>query len=290
MAPPYACLSQPPTLSSSAAAAESASKGLSAALAGQAAWLAADSEAAQRLIEAMLGTDDEPGQELSSCVLPSADAASLGAALLAAAEAEAATAGDRASVTATALHVARALLGFAFEWAPAERLLEAAQKLLAAGSALPAGAPGSQEAQQREGLLTEAAACFTAGRLEALLRQQKAASAAAGVLDTWCSLLAPWGAGGIAAARLAALRQVQPATYDLLPAEVQGRCLKVRQGWVTCMLLCCFDCCLLGSKFAHSLPHPPPCPAGAAASREQGRRRGLPRRRARRAGGAAPAG
>lgn len=215
-------------------AADSASKALGAALAGQAAWLSADAEAVQRLLEVLLGADNEPTAELAGYVLPPADAASLGSALLAAAEAEvaaAAAAGSRSGgLIATALHVARTLLGFAVKWAPAAQLLAACQRLLAGGTALPAGAPGSPEAVQREGLLADAAACFTASRMEQLLSEPQAAATAV-VLDTWCSLLAPAGAAGAAAARLAALQQVEPRVYELLPLDVQGRCLKVRRLW-----------------------------------------------------------
>lgn len=211
--------------------ADAACKALGAALAEQSAWLAADAEAARHLFEVLLGADDEPPEQLAPYALPSAEAASLGGALLAAAEAEVAAAGSSGrGGGAPALHVARQLLGFAVEWAPAEQLLASCQALLAGAAATAAPAAGSPEAVEREGLLSEAAACFTARRLEALLQGPQSAATAA-VLDAWCGLLEPAGAAGAAPARLAALRQVEQRPFELLPASLQGRCLKVR--------LCC---------------------------------------------------
>ena len=232
--------------------ADTACKTLGAALAEQSAWLAADADAAQRLFEVLLGADDEPPQQLAPYALPSADAAGLGSALLAAAEAEAAAAGGSGGgSSAVALHVARQLLAFAVEWAPAEQLLASCQKLLAAGAAVAAPAAGSPEAAEREGLLSQAAACFTARRLEQLLQGPQSAGTAA-VLDAWCALLEPTGAAGAAPARLAALQQVQQRPFELLPTALQGRCLKVSPGLGRALFLSCL-CCCWGSLLVISL-------------------------------------
>lgn len=203
---------------------------LGAALAEQSSWLAADAEAAQRLFEAMLGADDEPPQQLVPYTLAAADAGSLGSALLAAAEAEAAAAASSGrGGAAVALHVTRQLLAFVAPWAASEQLLVACQRLLAGAAAVGAPAVGSPAAQQQEGLLADAAACFTAQRLEQVLQGPQSATSAT-IVDTWCSLMEPSGAGGAAAARLSVLRQASQRTFQLLPSDRQGRCLKVRWG------------------------------------------------------------
>ena len=185
----------------------------------------------------MLGANVEPTQQLAGYALPPADAAGLGTALLAAAEAEAAAAaaassrGSSGCAAAAAAHTARLLLGLAAEWTPAGQLLASCQRLLAGASGMRVPAGDSPQAQQRSLLLTEAATCFTASRLETLLQQQEGeqtgGAATAAVLQTWCGLLEPSGAAGTAGARLAALRQVEGRVFALLPAEVQAQCLEV---------------------------------------------------------------
>ncbi|KAL4423978.1 hypothetical protein ABPG75_001279 [Micractinium tetrahymenae] len=204
-----------------------AQKQLAAALSEQAELLTADSEGLQRLVEALLGANEEAPPALVGCALAPSDAAGLGSALLAAAEeqgAGAAAAGRNASAAATAAYVARLLLELAAEWAPAAQLLGAASRLLASGGRVRAPAAGSLEAQQKEALLVAAASCFTAPRLE-VLAQQPAGGEAAAALDAWSRLLDPSGLLP-AAGRLAVLRQVQERFFALLPADVQGRCLK----------------------------------------------------------------
>jgi hypothetical protein len=209
-------------------------KALGAALSEQGAWLAADAESLQRLLEVMLGANDEPTQQLAGYALPSADAAGLGTALLAAADAEAAAAAaisrlsGSGSAAAVAAYVARLLLALAMEWAPAGQLLACCQRLLAGAASMRAPVGDSPQAQQRSLLLSDAASCFTARRMELLLQQHAGEAATATLLHTWCGLLEPTGAAWTAGARLAALQQVEGRVFALLPAEARSNCLKVR--------------------------------------------------------------
>lgn len=225
--PPRALNLHAPLLASRVAAAR-AQKQLASALSGQAELLAADPEGLQRLVEALLGAGEEPAGALAGCALAPGDAAGLGGALLAAAEEQAgaaATAGRNAAAAATAAYSARLLLGLAAEWAPPAQLLGVASRLMASGGRMRGAAPSSPEAEQKDALLVAAAGCFTAPRLEAVA-QQAAGSEAAAALGAWCRLLDP-SSRLPAAARLALLRQVQERFFCLLPADVQGRCLKV---------------------------------------------------------------
>ncbi len=201
---------------------------LGAALAEQAAWLAADADAAQQLFEVMLGADDEPRQQLAPYALAPADAQSLGSALLAAAKAEVAAAGGSGGRggAVVSLCTARQLLAFVVPWAAAEQLLASCQRLLAGAAAVGAPALGSPAAQQQEGLLAETAACFTARRLEQVLQGPQSAATAT-IVGTWCALMEPSAVAGAAAARLSALRQANQHVFELLPSDLQGRCLKV---------------------------------------------------------------
>lgn len=208
--------------------AEAASKLFSAAVAEQSSWLVADAEAVQCLFEVLLGADDDPPPQLAQYALATADAKSLGSTLLAAAEAEAAAAGsNERSAAAVALHITRQLLAFVVPWAPPEQLLVTCQRLLAGAAAVGAPAVGSSTAQQQEGLLVEAAACFTARRLEQVLQGPQSAATGA-IVDTWCSLMEPSEADGAATSRLSALQQANQHIFELLPSGFQARCLKVR--------------------------------------------------------------
>lgn len=201
---------------------------MSAAVAEQSAWLAADAEAVQCLFEVLLGADDDPPQQLAQYALATADVESLGSALLAAAEAEAAAAGgSERGGAAVALHITRQLLAFVVPWAPSQQLLVTCQRLLAGAAAVGAPAVGSPAAQQQEGLLAEAAACFTARRLEQVLQEPQSAGTAA-IVDTWCSLMEPSKVDGAATSRLSALQQANQRIFELLPGGLQARCLKVR--------------------------------------------------------------
>lgn len=176
----------------------------------------------------MLGVGEGPAAALAGCALPPADAASLAAALLAAAEEQAgvaAAAGRNAAAAAAAAHAARLLLGLAAERVPPAQLLSAASRLASSGTRIRAALPAGPEAEPREALLAASAGCFTAPRLEALARQPAGGEAAA-ALDAWCRLLEPTRPLP-AGARVAVLSEVQERFFSLLPADVQGRCLKV---------------------------------------------------------------
>jgi hypothetical protein len=214
-----------------------AGKAVEATLADAAGALAADADAAPRLLSLMLGAE-EPSEQQGAYVLPAADAESLGSSLLAAAAAEAAAAGaaGRGAAALAAAHTSRLLLELLADWATPEELLSCAAGVLAAARRL---AADGAEGREREALLAAAAACFSSGRLEALLQPSAApqrpaskdgdaGAAARDILDAWCALLEPVPAdGGLAAARLAALRHLRGTAYAALPAGIQQRCLEV---------------------------------------------------------------
>lgn len=203
--------------------------------------LEADAEAARHILAVLLAGDGEPSSAMVHHSLPPAEAASLRGALLEMAVAQAVAAGSYhdGSMAVTAAHTAHSLLEWLADCTPAQDLLLACHKMIAAAQALPARPADSPAAQERELLLTAASACFTAQRMEALVQQGSAEHTAA-VLTTWCELLQPGSTIGTVGGRLAALKGLQGRTFAVLPPDVQGCCLEVSGGWrVHCLSISC---------------------------------------------------